>query len=74
MAPYLPKNFTVLGRTFDNRCTIIVGGDDHGLSLDAYVIPRLVSALLHCEEIFEINGLNITQLELNLKVEQEHSA
>lgn len=23
--------------------------------------------MIHCEEVFEINGLNIKQLELNLK-------
>lgn len=73
VAQYLPNNFRVLGRTLDNSKTIIIGVDDHGWSLDAYVIPRLGSALIHCEEVFEINGLNITQLELNLKLEQEHS-
>ena len=66
VAQYLPKNFQVLGRTLDNSGTIIVGVDDHGWSLDAYVIPRLGSALISCEEVFEINGLVITQLELNL--------
>ena len=74
VAQYLPNNFTVLGRTLDNRCTIIVGVDDHGWSLDASVIPRLGSAIIHCEEICEINGLNIQQLEHNLKVEQEQRA
>ena len=73
VAQYLPNNFRVLGRSLDNSKTIIIGVDDHGWSLDAYVIPRLGSALIHCEEVFEINGLNITQLELNLKLEQEHS-
>lgn len=72
VAQYLPNNFTVLGRTLDNTCTVIVGVDDHGWSLDQYVIPRLGSALIHCEEIIEINGLNIKQLELNLKHYEEH--
>ena len=71
MAQYLPNNFKVLGRTLDNTGTIIVGVDDHGWSLDQYVIPRLGSAMIHCEEVFEINGLNIKQLELNLKNYQE---
>ncbi len=73
VAQYLPNNFRVLGRSLDNSKTIIIGVDDHGWTLDKYVIPRLGSALIHCEEVFEINGLNITQLELNLKLEQEHS-
>lgn len=71
VAQYLPNNFKVLGRTLDNTGTIIVGVDDHGWSLDKYVIPRLGSALIHCEEVFEINGLNLTQLELNLKLQRK---
>jgi hypothetical protein len=71
VAQYLPNNFKVLGRTLDNTGTIIIGVDDHGWSLDKYVIPRLGSALIHCEEVFEINGLNLTQLELNLKLQHE---
>lgn len=71
VAQYLPNNFTVLGRTLDARGTIIVGVDDHGWSLDAYVIPRLGSALIACKEIIEINGLTITQLELNLTAAQK---
>ncbi len=67
VAQYLPNNFTVLGRTLDNRGTIIVGVDDHGWTLDQYVIPRLASGMIHCEEVIEINGLCITQMELNLQ-------
>ena len=75
VAQYLPNNFRVLGRSLDNSKTIIVGVDDHGWTLEDYVIPRLGSALIHCEEVIEFDGLNITQLELNLKLqrEQEHS-
>ncbi len=71
VAQYLPNNFTVLGRTLSGPYTIIVGVDDHGWSLDKYVIPRLGSALIHCEEITEWNGINLMQLELNLKVQRE---
>jgi hypothetical protein len=71
VAQYLPNNFKVLGRTLDNTGTIIVGVDDHGWTLDKYVIPRLGSGMIHCEEVFEIDGLNLTQLELNLKAQQE---
>lgn len=67
VAQYLPNNFTVLGRTLDNSGTIIVGVDDHGWTLDQYVIPRLASGMIHCEEVIEINGLCITQMELNLQ-------
>ena len=71
VAQYLPNNFTVLGRSLDTTCTIIVGVDDHGWTLDQYVIPRLGSALIHCEEIIEWNGINLMQLELNLKVQRK---
>lgn len=71
VAQYLPNNFKVLGRTLDSTGTIIVGVDDHGWTLDKYVIPRLGSAMIHCEEVFEINGLNLTQMELNLKQQRE---
>ncbi len=67
VAQYLPNNYKVLGRTLDARGTVIVGVDDHGWTLDEYVIPRLGSALIACEEVIEINGLTITQLELNLQ-------
>lgn len=74
VARYLPSNYTVLGRTLDNESTVIVGVDDHGWTLDAYVIPRLGSALIHCEEVHEINGHNIQQMELNLKRYKEQLA
>lgn len=66
VAQYLPNNFTVIGRTLDNSGTIIVGVDDHGWTLEHYVIPRLQSGLIACEEVHEINGLCIKQMELNL--------
>ncbi len=67
VAQYLPNNYQVLGRTLDNQRTIIVGVDDHGWTLDDYVIPRLASGMIHCEEVVEINGLNIKQMVLNLQ-------
>jgi hypothetical protein len=67
VAQYLPSNYQVLGRTLDNTGTIIVGVDDHGWTLDQYVIPRLGSGMIHCEEVVEINGLNIKQMVLNLQ-------
>jgi len=74
VAQYLPKNFAVIGRTLDNSGTVIVGVDDHGWSLDQYVIPRLASGMIHCEEVIEINGLNLKQMELNLKNYKEQCA
>jgi hypothetical protein len=71
VAQYLPNNYQTLGRTLDNTGTIIVGVDDHGWTLDDYVIPRLGSGMIHCEEVVEINGLNIKQLVLNLQTYKE---
>lgn len=51
VAQYLPDNYSVIGRTLDNEGTIIAGRDNAGWTLDAYVIPRLGSALIHCDEI-----------------------
>jgi hypothetical protein len=56
VASYLPLNYRVLGRTLDNNGTIIIGDDDHGWGLDTYVIPRLGSGLIACEEIFHREG------------------
>lgn len=51
VAQYLPANYSIIGRSLDNENTIIAGRDNAGWTLDAYVIPRLGSALIHCEEI-----------------------
>lgn len=74
VAQYLPNNYQVLGRTLDNQRTIIVGVDDHGWTLEGYVIPRLASGMIHCEEVVEINGLNIKQMVLNLQNYKEQTA
>jgi hypothetical protein len=67
VAQYLPQNYKVLGRTCDNTGTIIVGVDNAGWTMDDYVIPRLGSGMIYCEEVFEIDGLNLKQLELAME-------
>ena len=66
VAQYLPNNYKVLGRTCDNAGTIIVGVDNAGWTMDAYVIPRLGSGMIHCEEVVEIDGLDLKQMLLQL--------
>jgi len=56
VAQYLPMNYRVLGRTLDNNGTIIIGVDDHGWTLEDYVIPRLGSGLIACEEVCHREG------------------
>jgi hypothetical protein len=50
VAAYLPSNYAVLA--VDQDGSVIIGGiDNHGWTLDAYVIPRLASGMIHCEQI-----------------------
>ncbi len=56
VAQYLPSNYRVLGRTLDNNGTIIIGVDDHGWTMDKYVIPRLASGMIHCVEVTHEEG------------------
>ncbi len=67
VADYLPSNYKVIGRTLDNSGTVIVGIDDHGWTLTEYVIPRLASALIACGEVYEIDGLDLKQMEIDLQ-------
>ncbi|KPL26820.1 MAG: hypothetical protein AMJ72_12295 [Acidithiobacillales bacterium SM1_46] len=67
VAQYLPNNYKVIGRTCDNTGTIIVGVDNAGWTMDDYVIPRLGSGMIYCEEVVEIDGLDLKQLLLQLE-------
>lgn len=45
---YLPANYSVVGV---HGCVVTIEGtDDHGWTLDDYVIPRLASGLIHARE------------------------
>ena len=46
VADYLPANYRAYGIGRDGRDVLIVGEDDHGWTLDGYVIPRLASGLI----------------------------
>jgi hypothetical protein len=57
---YLPRNYRVVAEVpawwYDHLVNpvavwVIQGQDDHGWTLDGYVIPRLKSGLIGCEEI-----------------------
>jgi hypothetical protein len=51
---YLPGNYRLVGAlaaTAENPEYVIEGHDDHGWTLDGYVIPRYLSGLIGCEEI-----------------------
>ena len=58
---YLPANYSVIWEGYEpssSTCPrtprlvwVIEGEDDHGWTLDGYVIPRYASGLICCEEI-----------------------
>jgi hypothetical protein len=47
---YLPSNYVAEKAIGDRPDVIIIGKDDHGWTLDGYVIPRLASGLIVAEE------------------------
>jgi hypothetical protein len=69
VAAYLPANFAVLGEGAESKqygwdgtskpiirttTFYVIGGyDDHGWTLDGYVIPRLASGLIGAREVSE---------------------
>lgn len=56
VAAYLPSNYQVIGESnsgplFSDHLVVIQGEDDHGWTLDGYVIPRLGSGLMRADEV-----------------------
>lgn len=57
VSAYLPSNYKVLGSATINKpwgeefVIVIEGRDSYGWTLDHYVIPRLGSGLMGCQEI-----------------------
>ena len=49
VAAYLPYNYKVVG--CHGGVVTVEGHDDHGWTLDGYVLPRLASGLMHAEEV-----------------------
>ena len=47
----LPNNYRVIGRDVPNGYILIGGEDVAGWTLGDYVIPRLGSGLIYCEEV-----------------------
>ena len=52
--PYLPANYTIYRVDQNAQGIIIAGEDSHGWTLDDYVIPRLGSGLIFCEEVWPV--------------------
>ena len=53
--PYLPDNYRVVREYQEGArpAVEIEGEDDHGWTLDGYVLPRLASGLYFGEEVLE---------------------
>jgi hypothetical protein len=53
VSAYLPRNYRVeWAGEFDGEPALVIGGrDDHGWTLDQYVLPRLGSGLIRADEI-----------------------
>jgi len=51
---YLPANYHVVHEDDNGQGTLIAGEDDHGWTLDDYVIPRMGSGLIVCREVHAV--------------------
>ncbi len=51
---YLPANYHVVHVDPNGQGILIAGEDDHGWTLDDYVIPRFGSGLIACREVFPV--------------------
>jgi hypothetical protein len=51
---YLPANYHVVHVDPNGQGVLIAGEDDHGWTLDDYVIPRFGSGLIACREVFPV--------------------
>ena len=64
VSAYLPSNYRVLGKQGDD--ILICGIDNHGWTMDGYVIPRLASGMMIATE-FELDLDSILKYDpLNL--------
>ena len=54
VAEYLPNNYKVVRVDQNGQGLVIAGEDDHGWTLDDYVIPRLGSGLIAATEVWPV--------------------
>jgi hypothetical protein len=51
---YLPSNYSVVHVDPNGQGILIAGEDDHGWTMDDYVLPRLGSALIVANEVWPL--------------------
>ena len=62
VSPFLPSNYVAVAA--GDEGTLVVGYDDHGWTLDGYVIPRLASGLIPSVEV----GIGVEVHEAGVRV------
>ncbi len=50
----LPANYMIVHVSQNGEGVLICGEDDHGWTMDEYVIPRLASGLVAAREVFPV--------------------
>lgn len=51
---YLPSNYNVVHVDPNGQGVLIAGEDDHGWTMDEYVLPRLASGLMPGKEVWPL--------------------
>ena len=51
---YLPSNYNVVHQDPNGQGVLIAGEDDHGWTMDDYVLPRLASGLMPGREVWPL--------------------
>ena len=54
VAQYLPSNYKVIHTDPNGMGILIAGEDDHGWTMDDYVLPRLASGLIVANEVWPL--------------------
>ncbi len=62
VANYLPKNYKILHQDPNGMGLLIAGEDDHGWTMEDYVIPRLASGLISAHEVWPVFTNNTVPL------------
>lgn len=54
VADYLPSKYNVVHVDPNGQGVLIAGEDDHGWTMDEYVLPRLASGLMPGKEVWPV--------------------
>lgn len=71
IADYLPGNYHVLHKDPNGAGVIVGGEDDHGWTLEDYVIPRLQSGLMQATEVWPVFISEPVGVTRNIEMEMD---